>query len=234
MTVPDPLSKCSEKFDLLGCWQRGEHGVHTSERLEEVAPMFPTALPFLVIRLHDPSVDVSPLSSEKTREASLLLNRKTRHELCWSGKDAEKECKKFSSEMWNVFEVAEFRLKVRDAVSAIVFLVPAMETDTRGEASLAWMRMARARVRRPATLDWEELSLLVQLTVGVLSHHAATWTWRSATTCSRTRKCNSMPAISSKIQVCDCSRWILEGDNVGLDVGWPFNTPDNWGKLKCS
>jgi hypothetical protein len=196
MTVPDPLSECGEKFDLFGCWQSGEHGVHTSERLEEVAPMFPIALPFLVIRLHDPSVDVSPLSSEKTREASLLLNRKTRHESCWSGKDAEKECKKSSSEMWNVFEVAEFRLKVRDAVSAIVFLVPAMETDTRGEASLAWMRRARARVRRPATLDREELSLLVQLTVGVLSHHAVTWTWQSATTCSRTRKCNSMPAIS--------------------------------------
>jgi hypothetical protein len=196
MTVPDPLSECGEKFDSLGRWHRGEHGVHTSEWVEEVAPMSPIALPLSVIRLHDPSVDVSPRSSEKTREASLLLNRKTRHESCWSGKEAANDCKKSSSEMWNVFEFAECRLNVRDAVSAIVFLMPAMETDTRGDASLAWMRRASARVRRPATLDLDELSLLVQLTVGVLSHHAATWTWRSATTCSRTRKCNSMPAIS--------------------------------------
>jgi len=88
MTVPDPLSECGEKFDSLGRWHRGEHGVHTSERVEEFAPMFPIALPFLVIRLHDPSVDVSPHSSEKTCEASLLLNRKTRHESCWSGREA--------------------------------------------------------------------------------------------------------------------------------------------------
>ena len=82
MTVPDPLSECGEKFDSLGRWHRGEHGVHTSEWVEEVAPMSPIALPLSVIRLHDPSVDVSPRSSEKTREASLLLNRKTRHESC--------------------------------------------------------------------------------------------------------------------------------------------------------
>jgi hypothetical protein len=218
MTVPDPLSKCGEKFDLLGCWQRGEHGVHTSERLEEVAPMFLIALPFSMICLHNPSVDVSPLSLEKTREASLLLNRKTRHELCWSG----------SSEMWNVFEVAEFWLKVRDAVSAIVFLVPAMETDTRGEASLA-------RVRRPATLDREELSLLVQLTVGVLSHHAATWTWRSATTCSRTRKCNSMQAIlRSEFVIVPVGfwkettlAWMLGGHSIRQTIGESRNFPDS-------
>jgi hypothetical protein len=117
---------------------------------------------------------------------SLLLRRKTRHEVFWRGKEDEKICKNSASEMANVSAVAVLRWKVRDAVSAIVLSVPAMETDIRGEASLAWSRMASARVSRPATLDRDELSLLVQLTVGVLSHQAATWTWRSDTRCSRT------------------------------------------------
>jgi hypothetical protein len=51
-------------------------------------------------------------------------------------------------------------------------------------------------VRRLATMDFEELNLLVQLTVGVLSHHAATCTCLRQTRCSNTRKCNSMAAIS--------------------------------------
>jgi hypothetical protein len=118
---------------------------------------------------------------------SLSLKRKTRQELFWRGKREEKVCKKSRSGMANVLVVAEFRWKVREAVSAIVFCVPAMDTDISGDASLAWSRMASARVSRPATLEREELSLLVQLTVGVLSHQAATWTYWSDTKCSRTR-----------------------------------------------
>jgi len=149
--------------------------------------MVPIALPFPVIRCHDPSGDVSPRNSEQTREMSLLLRRKTRHEVFWRGKADEKICKNSTSEMANVSAVAVLRWKVLDAVSAIMFSVPAMENEIKGEASLAWSRMASARVSRPATLDRDELNLFVQLTVGVLSHHAATWTWRSGTKCSRTR-----------------------------------------------
>jgi hypothetical protein len=60
---------------------------------------------------------------------------------------AEKECKNSLSEIWKVSAIAECLWKVWDAVSAIVLSVPAMETDTRSDASLAWMRIARAWVR---------------------------------------------------------------------------------------
>jgi hypothetical protein len=138
--------------------------------------MLPKALPFLVIRRHDPSVDGSSLSLEKISKASLLLSRKMRQELFCRGNAVEKVCKNSRSEMWNVSRVAELRLNVRDDRSAMRLSTPAMDTDIRGEASLAWMRSANALVSRPAIRDREELSLLVQLTVGVLSHHAATCT----------------------------------------------------------
>ena len=89
--------------------------------------------------------------------------------------------------MLKVSGATEWRLKVREATSAIRFLTPAMDTEMSGEASLAWMRIAKARVSRLAMVDLDELSLFVQLTVGVLSHHAATWTCFSATKCSSTR-----------------------------------------------
>jgi hypothetical protein len=98
--------------------------------------MAPIALPLAVIRRHDPSVDVSPLSSEQIRERSLVLNRKTRQEASCKGKAVENECKNVSSVIRNVSGAAEWRLKVRDAMSAILLLTPAMETEMSGEASL--------------------------------------------------------------------------------------------------
>ena len=158
--------------------------------------MTPVALPFFVIRRHDSSVDASPLSSEKTREANLLLKRKPRHELSCNGKAVANVCKNSLSEIWNVAVLAVLRWKVREATSAIRLLSPAMDTEINGDASLAWMRMARARVSRPAICEREELSLLVQLTVGVLSHHAATCTCLRSTRCSSTKYCTSIAAIS--------------------------------------
>lgn len=157
------------------------------EGLDEGPPMAPIALPFAVIRRHDPSVDASPLSSEQTFEISLSLRRKTRQESVWMGNVAANRCKKSMSDVSKVLRWAECRLNVREAMSAILLSVPAMETETSGEASLTWIRMASARTKRPATHDREELSLLVQLTVGVLSHHAATWTCLRDTICSNTR-----------------------------------------------
>ena len=83
--------------------------------------------------------------------------------------------------------MAELRPNVREDMSAIRLSIPAIETETSGEASFSWMRSANARVRRPAMSDRDELSLFVQLTVGVLSHQAATCTCFSVTRCSRTR-----------------------------------------------
>jgi hypothetical protein len=70
----------------------------------------------------------------------------------------------------------ELGLNVREDMSAIRLSIPVIETETSGEASFSWMRSAKARVRLPATIDRDGLSLSVQLTVGVLSHHAATCT----------------------------------------------------------
>jgi hypothetical protein len=99
--------------------------------------MRPIALPFEVSRRHDPSVDVSPLSSEKTFEASLLLTRKTLHESSCKGNAAAKSCKKCSSEILNVRDVAECRLKVRDDKSAIRLSTPEIDTEMSGDASFS-------------------------------------------------------------------------------------------------
>jgi hypothetical protein len=136
------------------------------------------ALPFADICSHDPSVDVFPRRSEKIHKLSLSLKRKTRHELSWRGKEDAKNGKKLASEILNVSAVAEFRVSVRDAKSAIVLLMPAMETEMNGDA--------KALVRRPAMAERDELSLFVQLSI-VLSHHAATWTCFRCTRCSSTR-----------------------------------------------
>ena len=186
MALPHPFSESCEEFNTFKVWHIGEHFVHSSEPSDECLPMFPIALPLAVIRFHDPSVDVVPLSSEKISEASLLLRRKTLQEAFCSGKAAAKDCKNSVSEIWNVCCVALCLLNVREDMSAMRLSMPAIETEIEGEASLTWMRMARALVRRPAMTEREELSLFVQLTVGVLSHHAATCTCFKETRCSKT------------------------------------------------
>ena len=75
--------------------------------------------------------------------------------------------------MLKVSSVAVLQWNVRNAVSAMVLSIPAMDNDVRGEASFTWIRIARALVWRPVIRDREALSLFVQLTVGVLSHQVA-------------------------------------------------------------
>jgi hypothetical protein len=119
VAVPDPVSESEKEFDAVGVWQCGEQGVHTTERGDVVEPKTPIALPFVVIRSHDPSVDVSPRSSEKIRELSLLLTRKPRHEAFCKGKESENFCKNSSSDRVNVSDVADVPRNVREAMSAI-------------------------------------------------------------------------------------------------------------------
>ena len=107
------------------------------EGLDEAFPMLPIALPVFVIRFHDSSVDASFRSSEKTLEVSLLLRQKTRHEPCCKGKADEKMCKKSGSSIRNVVSLAVCRWNMREAMSAIRFLTPAMDTEIRGDAWLA-------------------------------------------------------------------------------------------------
>ena len=137
ISCPCPESEAEKEVDSVGVWHSGEHGVHSMEGLDELCPEVPIALPFVVIRSHDPSVDILPRSSEKIRKQSLSLRRKTRHELSWSGKEVSKNCKNSASDMVNVPAVAELLWNVRDATSAMVLSTPAMETEIRGDASLA-------------------------------------------------------------------------------------------------
>jgi hypothetical protein len=119
VAVPDPVSETEKEFDAVGVWQFGEQCVHTTEGGDVVEPKTPIALPFVVIRSHDPSVDVSPRSSEKIRELSLLLTRKTRHEAFCKGKELENFCKNSSSKRVKVSDVADVPRNVREAMSAI-------------------------------------------------------------------------------------------------------------------
>jgi hypothetical protein len=119
VAMPDPVSKSEKEFNAVRVWQFGKQGVHTNEWGDVVEPKTPTALPFVVIRSHNLSVDVSPHSSEKIRELSLLLTRKTRHEAFCKGKELENFCKNSPSDRVNVSDVADVRLNVRDAMSAI-------------------------------------------------------------------------------------------------------------------
>ena len=71
---PDPRSKAAEEACNNLVRLVGEMGVH----LTEVAPgdpMVPIALPFSVIRSHDPVVDGLESNSEHTSDVSLLLCR---------------------------------------------------------------------------------------------------------------------------------------------------------------
>ena len=60
-------------------------------------------------------------------------------------------------------------INVRDAVSAMVLRIPAMDHDTKGDALLTMSRVASARVNCAATMDFDELSLFVQLTVQLVA-----------------------------------------------------------------
>jgi hypothetical protein len=83
ISCPCPESEAEKEVNSVGVGHIGEHGVHSMEWFDEFGPKLPIALPFVVIRSHDPSVDVLPRSSEKIRKQSLSLRRKTRHELSW-------------------------------------------------------------------------------------------------------------------------------------------------------
>jgi hypothetical protein len=116
---PDPVSETEKEFDAEGVRHPGEQFVHITEGCDEVAPKVPIAHPFVVIRSHDPSVDVCPRSSEKIRKLSLLLTWKTLQESFCNGKESAKVRKKSSLDTLNVLGVADGRLNVREVTSAI-------------------------------------------------------------------------------------------------------------------
>jgi hypothetical protein len=60
ISCPCTASEAEKEVDSVGVCHIGEHGVHSMEWLDEFGPKLPIALPFVVIRSHDPSVDGSP------------------------------------------------------------------------------------------------------------------------------------------------------------------------------
>jgi len=142
--------------------------------------MCPIVAPFFVIRSHDSILDGLCCSLEITSEQTLFGSRNIVQEaFCGRGKRRENSCKKMSSSAVSNTSVA-WEPKAHDAMSAMTFSVPAMDTVINGDASFTWMWRDRARMSRAATHDLDELSLFAQLTVGVLSHHAATCTCLSS------------------------------------------------------
>ena len=98
-----PASETEKEVNSVGVWHiTGEHGVHSLEGFDEFGPKLSRALPFMVCRSHDPSVDVLPRSSEKIRKQSLSPKQKAHHELPWSGKEVAKDCKNLVSDTLNV------------------------------------------------------------------------------------------------------------------------------------
>jgi hypothetical protein len=85
ISCPCQASETEKEVNSVRVWHIGEHRVHFMERFDKFGPKLPIALPFVVIRSHDPSIDVLlPCSYEKIRKQSLQLKLKTRHELSLS------------------------------------------------------------------------------------------------------------------------------------------------------
>jgi hypothetical protein len=91
--------------------------------------------------------------------------------------------------------------KEREATSAMSFRQPWMETVTSGEAWLTLIRIMRARTRRWPMRERLEVMRRAQLTVDVLSHHAATCSCLRRTSISNTRYWRRRPAISRSLMV---------------------------------
>ena len=146
--------------------------------------MLPITLPFFVIHCHDTSINDLPLSLEKTSKVGLELRQKLCQEVSCNGKV---KLNKSLLGRVNVLRVAVLRWKVREAMSASLLLMPAMEWEMSGDALFTCMHMASTHVSHPAMGERDALSLLVHATIGVLSHQAATWMCRSVARCLRAR-----------------------------------------------
>jgi hypothetical protein len=124
--------------------------------------------------VNDPSINVILCSSEKISILSFVLNRNIFQEFACGWGDLELNvCKNFSSDTWNVSPEACCLLKIREAVLAILLRTPAINHVCNGDAWFLCSLTANARTSHAATFDLDELILLAQPTVGVLSHHAA-------------------------------------------------------------
>jgi hypothetical protein len=144
-----------------------------------------------------------PRSSEKTKELSLVLSWNSSQESSWSrGNWVLKEFKKEGLEEAKVAaEALPAGSKECEATSAMSFRQPWIETATSGEASLTLLLIMRARTRQWPMRERLDVIRRAQLTVEVLSHHAATCSFLRRTSISRTRCWRRSPAISRSLMV---------------------------------
>ena len=93
--------------------------------------------------------------------------------------------------------------KERDATSASMFRIPAIDIVSSGEDWWTCCLMASALNRCPAIIDFEEWSLLAHATVGVLSDDIPICACLSGpgATCSRTNHWRRCAAISRSLLV---------------------------------
>ena len=99
MPFTDMTGKTLEECNLVweGCVL--EKGVHVVEDPAEVFPVSPISQPDFLSLSQDPTGGVSPRSTVKTSEASLLCRRSISHELsCGRGKSELNLAKKAESE----------------------------------------------------------------------------------------------------------------------------------------
>ena len=76
----DMFGKGGDEFNSVINGDIGKHGVHIMEGFDEAFPMVPIVPPFCVRCRHDASINASPFSAEKMREAILVLRWRPCHE----------------------------------------------------------------------------------------------------------------------------------------------------------
>ena len=129
---PDLFSKSEDEDNFVFVWRSFEIGVHLTAD-GEVFPMLPMLPPFLVIRLHNSGVKVSPRSSEFMSCFSLEFGQKCCHDLfCGRGKVRSKCVRNAASDL-KKFSVPCLP-KDRDALLANVLVMPDVDKVANGEA----------------------------------------------------------------------------------------------------
>ena len=145
------------------------------------------------IASHDAIVNGFPRRHDVTRENNLLFKWYSDHEFDCNGNVFEKTVRKESL----VLVYCAFSKDLL-AWSAMILRTPAMDTVRHGDER--WVCCLRARTLRrcPATTDFEDWSLLLHETAGVLSQKIPTVENCSdfGAICSKTSHARSTPAIS--------------------------------------
>jgi hypothetical protein len=188
---PHPRSESCDEDDLL-CFGAVCEVRMLPEGRSVIGPVSPIFFSCFVIFVHDAIGNAVPRRQDITRELHFSGSWNSFQQLfCGRGKCLEKTVRKglFSKDLSR---------KERDAMSAMLLLLPLIDTVRRGDVWCRCWRKARARSKCPAVFDEDEFSLFAHATVGVLSLYIPTCAnfKEQGAMCSSTSHCSSTPAIS--------------------------------------